>query len=145
VQTEARIRQGVAAGILVTLVGSLVVCVLGPATLAGFGWLAHLLYPGQHLTSAAIAHRASAMASGGALGYSLVWFFFPIIGLVIGALTGLAAWGDQAARQPDQGPASGGPGGPGPAPEPTPSGLPAGTDDEPSSVVIGVYAGTRAS
>jgi len=143
VPAEAKIRQGVAAGILVTLVGSLVVCVLGPATLASFSWLAHLLYAGQHLTSAAIAHRASAPFSPGAAGYSLVWFFFPIIGLGIGAMTALAAWGNQAARRQGQGPGGGGPGGPDAAPEPPPTGLHADTDDVPSSVAIGLYAGTR--
>ena len=67
--TEARIRQGIVAGVLVTLVGSLVVCVLGPVTLAllpDAGWLAHLLvYHGQHLTAARAAQRVSFLASNG--------------------------------------------------------------------------------
>jgi hypothetical protein len=142
---EARIRQGVAAGILVTLVGSLVVCVLGPATLASFSWFAHLLYPGQHLTSAAIARRAAALAGNGAPGYSLVWFFFPIIGLAIASLTALCAWGNQAVRERDQGPGGGGPGGPEPAPEPPSGSWSAGLEDEASSVAAGLYAATRGS
>jgi hypothetical protein len=142
---EAKIRQGIAAGILVTLVGSLVVCVLGPATLASFSWFAHLLYPGQHLTTATIAHRASTLASSGAPGYSLVWFFFPVIGLSIASLTALSAWGNQAARQRGQGPGGGGPGGRDPAPEPPSDGWSADTQDEASSVAFGVYVATRGS
>jgi hypothetical protein len=145
VPAEAKIRQGIVAGLLVTLVGSLVVCVLGPATLASFSWLAHLLYPGQHLTSAAIAHRGANLAGDGAPGYSLVWFFFPIIGLGVGSLTGLVAWGNRAVRERGHGPGGGGPGGAGPMPEPPPAGLPVDTGYEPASVAVGVYASTRVS
>jgi hypothetical protein len=143
VPAEAKMRQGTAAGILVTLVGSLVVCVLGPATLAGFGWLAHLLYPGQHLTAATIADRAANLAGNGAPGYSLVWFFFPIIGLGIACLMALCVWGNQAVRERGQGPGGGGPSGPEPAPEPPPAGLSADTDYGPASVTAGVYVSTH--
>jgi hypothetical protein len=144
-QAEARIRQGVAAGMLAMVVGSLVVCTLGPATMAlmpSAGWLVHLLYPGQHVTAVGVDNLVHGYF---AAGYFLIWLAFPAIGLAIGALTALCAWGDQAARHRDQGPGGGGPGGPDPVPEPSPTGLHADNDDESSSIVIGVYAGTRAS
>ena len=100
--TEARIRQGIVAGVLVTLVGSLVVCVLGPVTLAllpDAGWLAHLLvYHGQHLTAARAAQRVSFLASNGAPGYFLIWLVFPLLGLGVAAITALVAWGNESAR-----------------------------------------------
>jgi hypothetical protein len=104
---EARIRQGIAAGVLVTLVGSVVVCVLGPVTLAllpDAGWLVHLLYPGQHVSPARVAHRAYLLDTNGAPGYFLIWLTFPVVGLAIAALTSLAAFGNQSARQREQGP-----------------------------------------
>jgi hypothetical protein len=142
---EAKIRQGYAAGTLTTVVGSLIVCTLGPVTIAlmpSAGWLVHLLYPGQHLTATAVAGLVSNYFPEG---YLLVWLAFPIIGLCIGSITALSAWGNEAFRERGQGPGGGGPGGPDPAPEPSPTGLHCDSDDEPSSVVIGVYAGTRAS
>ncbi len=144
-QAEARIRQGVAAGTLATVVGSLVVCTVGPVTMALMpraGWLVHVLYPGQQITTVGVDNLVHGYFPAG---YFLIWLAFPVIGLAIGALTALCAWGDQAARQRDQGPDGGGPGGPDPAPEPPPAGLAADADYEPSSVAIGVYAGTRAS
>jgi hypothetical protein len=142
---EARIRQGVAAGTLATVVGSLVVCTLGPVTMAlmpSAGWLVHLLYPGQHVTAAAVANLISGYFPAG---YFLIWLAFPMIGLGIGSLTALAAWGNEAARQRDQGHGGGGPGGPGPAPGSPPGGDSAGAQCEPSSIAIGLYAGTRGS
>jgi hypothetical protein len=135
----------VAAGTLATVVGSLVVCTLGPVTMVlmpSAGWLVRLLYPGQHVTAVGVDNLVHGYF---AAGYFLIWLVFPAIGLAIGALTALCAWGDQAARHRDQGPGGGCPGRPDPAPEPSPTDLPADSDDEPSSVVIGVYAGTRAS
>ena len=123
--TEARIRQGIVAGVPVTLVGSLVVCVLGPVTLAllpDAGWLAHLLvYHGQHLTAARAAQRVSFLASNGAPGYFLIWLVFPLLGLGVAAITALVAWGNESARQQGHGPGGGG-GRPGPAPVPPPCG-----------------------
>ena len=123
--TEARIRQGIVAGVLVTLVGSLVVCVLGPVTLAllpDAGWLAYLLvYHGQHLTAARAAQRVSFLASNGAPGYFLIWLVFPLLGLGVAAITALVAWGNESARQQGHGPGGGG-GRPGPAPVPPPCG-----------------------
>jgi hypothetical protein len=139
---EAKMRQGLVAGTLATVVGSLVVCTLGPVTIALMPrawWLVHLLYPGQHLTAAAIANLVQGYFPGG---YFLIWLIFPIIGFSSGCLTALCAWGNQAARQQGGGP-GGGPGGPGLAPEPPPAGLHADADDEPSIVAAGLYAATR--
>jgi hypothetical protein len=100
-RAEARVRQAIAAGILVTLTGSLVVCVPGPLTLAllpDSAALLHLMYP--HLTAIRAAHRAAVQTSIGAPGYFLIWLFFPLFGLAIGALTGLIAFGDETSRQP---------------------------------------------
>ncbi len=142
VLAEAKIRQGLAAGTLATVVGSLLVCVLGPVTMALLpraGWLVHVLYAGQHLSAAAIANLVSGYFPAG---YFLIWLAFPLIGLTVGTMTALCAWGNQAARQQGQGP-GGGPGGPLPAPEPPPAGLSADTETEPSSVAIGLYASAR--
>ncbi len=141
---EARVRQGVAAGIVVTLVGSLVVCVLGTATLAGVTWYAHLLYSGHHLTgAAAAASRASTPPASGAAGYFLVWLLFPIVGLVIACLTALGAWGNQSVRERGAGPGDGGPGGPEPAPEGPSAGWSADVEHEPASVAAGLYVSTH--
>jgi hypothetical protein len=145
VPAEARIRQGLAAGALATVVGSLLVCTVGPVTIALMpraGWLVHVLYPGQHLTHAAVA---SLVAGYFPAGYFLVWFCFPLIGFGIGALTALCAWGSQAARQQGQGPRGGGPGGPEPAPVPPSTGWSADMQDGPSSVAAGLYAAARGS
>jgi hypothetical protein len=142
---EARIRQGLAAGTLAPVVGSLLVCVLGPVTIALMpraSWLVHLLYPGQHLTAAAVVSRVNGSFPAG---YFLIWLAFPLIGLGIGALTALCAWGNQAARQQGQGPGGGGPGGPAPVPLPPPAGRPADNDDEPGSIAVGLYATARGS
>jgi hypothetical protein len=140
-QAEARIRQGVVAGLLVTTIGSLVVCVLGTATLASFGMLAHVLYPNQHLTAASIATRAITL-TGNAPGYFLVWMFFPIIGVGLGAITALAAWANKAMRKGD-GP--GGGGGSGPIPMPPAPHQTAESGNGPVSVPADWYARTRAS
>lgn len=136
---DARIRQSVAAGVLATSVGSLVVSVLGPVTIAllpRWDVLARVLYPGQHLTAAAIVGRAQHLASNGAPGYFLIWLFFPLIGIGLGSWTALAAWHRGGAR-PGPGPGGGGPGDgerP-PAPRGGPIGEPA---DELASVLVSV-------
>jgi hypothetical protein len=142
---ETKIRQGLAAGMLATAVGSLLVCALGPVTIALMpraGWLVHVLYPGQHLSAAAVASLVTGYFPAG---YFLIWLAFPVIGLGIGSVTALAAWGNQAVRERGNGPGGGGPGGHGPAPEPPPAGLSADTGYEPATVAVGVYASTRGS
>jgi hypothetical protein len=106
------------------------------------GWLVHVLYPGQHLSAAAVASLVTGYFPAG---YFLIWLAFPVIGLGIGSVTALAAWGNQAVRERGNGPGGGGPGGHGPAPEPPPAGLSADTGYEPATVAVGVYASTRGS
>lgn len=105
------------------------------------GWLFHLLYPGRHLTSAAVAKLVSDYFPAG---YFLIWLAFPVIGLGIGSITALAAWGSQADRQQGQGPGAG-PGGPDPAPEAPAGGSLADEDLAPSSVALGIYVASRLS
>jgi hypothetical protein len=142
---EARIRQGVAAGILVPLVGSLVVCVLGPVTMALMlraGWLAHSLYPGRHLSAAAVANLVSHYFPAG---YFLIWLAFPIVGICLASLTALCAWGNQAVRERGHGSGGGGPGGPELAPEPPPAGWPGDVGYEQSAVAVGLFVSSRPS
>jgi hypothetical protein len=145
VPAEAKIRQGIAAGTLATVVGSLLVCTLGPVTIALMPhswWLVHLLYPGQHLTGAGIANLVSGYFPAG---YILIWLSFPVAGLSISAITALCAWETQAGRQRGQGPSGGGPGGPEPAPEPPSAGASAEPGYEPASVAVGLYSSSRPS
>jgi hypothetical protein len=144
---DARIRQGLAAGTLAAGLGSLLVCTLGPVTMALLpraDWLAHLLYSGQHLTAAAAVNRVDGQAIGHAAGYILIWIAFPLIGLAVGAWTALAAWGGRAAGEQGRG-RGGGPGGPPPAPEPAPDGVSEDPADQDSSVAVGLFAATRVS
>ena len=93
---------------LATAVGSLLVCALGPVTIALMpraGWLVHVLYPGQHLSAAAVASLVTGYFPAG---YFLIWLAFPVIGLGIGSVTALAAWGNQAVRERGDGPGGGG-------------------------------------
>ncbi len=118
---EGRIRQAVAAGLLVALIGSLVVCVLGTVTVSVLphaGWLARLLYSSRHLTGAALAaHISSQPGAPGA--YFLVWLFFPVIGLGVASCAALAAWSQQPGPSGPPGRGSGG-GGDHPGADPGP-------------------------
>ena len=102
-QQPAAVRhwQGIAAGLLATGAGALIVTALGTATVALMprtAWLRHWLYPGQHLTAAAIrSHELAATASVG--GYGLIMIAFPVIGLALAALGSLAATESLAATQ----------------------------------------------
>lgn len=90
---RARIRQAAAAGFLATAAGALTVSVLGTATVALMpraGWLMSWLYPGRHLT-AATAYLPEVTASVRAGHYGLMLLFFPVIGLAMGLLAGVAA------------------------------------------------------
>ena len=91
--TDARLRQGAAAGFLATGVGALIVTVLGTGTIALMpraGWLLSWLYPGQHL-SAAVAYSRELTASVQAGGYGLVLLVFPVIGLALGLASSASA------------------------------------------------------
>jgi hypothetical protein len=142
---DMKIRQSVAAGLLATTVGSLVVCVLGPVTIALLprsGVLARVLYPGQHLTAAVIAGRAHYLASNGAPGYFLIWLFFPVIGIALGSWTGLTAWLRGRTARPGNGPEGGGGPGDGDRP-PTAGGYAGEPGDEQASVAVGAFVSVR--
>jgi hypothetical protein len=130
----ARIRQMMAAGLLTSLAGALLVNVLGTSTTAVMlkaAWLRNWLYHGPHLlygvqnlsadlrTSSAIAysHELTGAADAGAL--LLMCIAFPVIASALTAGAALGRAGDQASGQGDQGRGGGGP----PDPEPTPDPL----------------------
>jgi hypothetical protein len=143
---DVKIRQSAAAGMLATSVGSLVVSVLGTVTLALLprsGLVAGVLYPGQHLTAAAITDRAADLVSNGAPGYFLIWLFFPLIGIGLGAWTALAAWHRGSAAQPGHGPGNGGPDVGDKPPEPADGGYLAEPVDGQTSVTAGVFVAVR--
>jgi hypothetical protein len=114
---KAKIRQAAVAGFLATVVGALVVTVLGTATIALMpraGWALHWLYPGHHLP-AAVAYANELTASVRADGYGLILLAFPVIGLIMGL-----AGGGIAAPAPLSGPPPGGGGPPRPPGHPAP-------------------------
>ncbi|HXL94564.1 MAG TPA: hypothetical protein VN969_37005 [Streptosporangiaceae bacterium] len=100
---EARLWQGIVAGLLATGAGALIVTVLGTATIALMpraAWLRHWLFPGQHLLAAA-THSRELGASSTAGGYGLILIGFPVIGLVLGFLSSKAATEMLAATETD--------------------------------------------
>jgi hypothetical protein len=134
----ARIRQVMAAGLLVSLTGALVVDVLGTGTTAVMlreAWLRNWLYHGQHLlygvqnlsadlrTVPAIAYGHQLTGSVDASAFNFICVAFPLIALVLSALAALILWGDATAGQGHPRPGGGGP----PGPEPAPGGQLAGT------------------
>ena len=124
---SGKIRQGIAAGALMTIVASLIVCVLGLLTLAESAhtaWLAQLMLGGHHLSAAADAHRAYVLSKSFAIGYALIWLFFPLIGLGMSALAANIAWGSPTSEQHGNGPGGGGGNEEGPEPPPSPVGEP---------------------
>jgi len=134
----ARIRQVMAAGLLVSLTGALVVDVLGTGTTAVMlreAWLRNWLYHGQHLlygvqnlsadlrTVPAIAYSHQLTGSVDASAFNFICVAFPLIALVLSAFAALILWGDATAGQGHPRPGGGGP----PGPEPAPGGQLAGT------------------
>jgi hypothetical protein len=98
---RARIRQAAAAGVFLTLTGGLLVTALGTSTVALLpraGWLSGLIYPGRHLLPAALHAQVPAM-SANVISYGLILVSFPVIGLAMGAWTGLFGWGNRAADE----------------------------------------------
>ena len=85
---QARITQGIVAGVLANLVGALFVTVLGTGTIALTIKVARLrpwVYHAQHLSAAAAyRHELTACANAGI--YGLMCVVFPVIGLIMGAL-----------------------------------------------------------
>jgi len=129
---DAKMRQGIAAGLLANLVGALFVTLLGTGTIALMSkaaWLRHWLY-GQHLLGA-VAYSHELTASTDAVAYFLICLTFPMIGFGLSALGVVGAWGNSATGPADPRRGGGGPPGPEPAPDPPDGSLLAGvTDDE---------------
>jgi hypothetical protein len=120
---QARIGQGIVAGVLANLVSALFVTVLGTgliALLIKMAWLRPLVFHAPHASEAeAYGHVFHASQQVGM--YVVMCVIFPVIGLVMGAL-GLACF-MPVPRQSGQQPGDGPPGpGPEPAPEPPPPG-----------------------
>ncbi len=110
----ARIRQVMAAGLLVSLTGALVVDVLGTGTTAVMlkeAWLRNWLYHGQHLlygvqnlsadlrTMPAIAYSHQLTGSVDASAFNFVCVAFPLIALATSAFAALILWGNATAGQ----------------------------------------------
>jgi hypothetical protein len=94
--SEARIRQGVAAGLVAGLTGAMLAVLLGTATIALLphdsqllGWL----YP--HLSHAATL-PAEQGAGGNAAGYLLLLLAVPFVGFGVGSIGALSATLDRA-------------------------------------------------
>ena len=95
-ESEARIRQGVAAGLVAGLTGAMLAVLLGTATIALLphdsqllGWL----YP--HLSHAATL-PAEQGAGGNAAGYLLLLLAVPFAGIGVGSIAALIATPDRA-------------------------------------------------
>jgi hypothetical protein len=95
-ENEAKIRQGVAAGLLAGMTGAMLAVLLGTATIALLphdGQLLGWLYP--HLSHAA-ALAAEQGAGGNAAGYLLLLLSIPFASLGTGSVAALIANPDQA-------------------------------------------------
>ena len=122
---QARIGQGVVAGVLANVVGALFVTVLGTgliALLIKVEWLRPLVYHAPHMSAgAAYGHVLHASQYAGI--YIAMCVIFPIIGLIMSALGAACSMPvpRQSGPQPGDG---GGPPGPRPgrAPQPPPPG-----------------------
>ena len=141
----ARVRQMMAAGLLTSLAGALIVTVLGMGTTAVMlkaAWLRDWLYHGQRLrygvqnlsadlrTLPAIAYSHQLTGSVDAGGLNAIIIFFPLIALVPAVCVALSRTGDAAAGRGDPRRGGGGPPGPGPAPDPPAGGQRAVTGDD---------------
>jgi hypothetical protein len=85
---NVRIGQGIAAGVLANGTAAMFVAALGTGTTALMlrsAWLLHWLNHGHQLTAIA-AYRYEANASSGAAVYLFMLIWFPVIGLIMGAL-----------------------------------------------------------
>ena len=93
-EADAKVTQGIAAGVLANLVGALLVTVLGLGTIAltiKAAWLRPWVYHGQHLSAAAAySHELTASGNSGNTGmYAVMCVVFPFIGLVMSMVGGL--------------------------------------------------------
>ncbi len=146
-----RTRQVMAAGLLTSLVGALLVTVLGMGTTAVMlkeAWLRNWLYHGQHLlygvqnlsadlrTLPAIAYSHELTGSVYAGVLNAIIIFFPLIALVPTVCVAMSRTGDAAAGRGD--PRRGGdPPGPGPALDPPDGAQPAVTGDD-AGLMVGL-------
>jgi hypothetical protein len=111
-----RSGQSIAAGLVSSGVGALTAAVLGTGTTALMiksAWMRDWLYHGQHLTASAVYGR-ELYAGQGAQFYAAICVIFPLIGLLMGAVT--AGVANLADLLPSSGPA--GPSAPERAPGP---------------------------
>jgi hypothetical protein len=148
----ARIRQVVAAGFLVSLVGALFVTVLGTGTTAvmlNAAWLRNWLYHGHHLlygvqnlsadlrTLPAIAYSHELTGSVDASVFLAICIAFPLIGFGLTVWGALSLWGNAPAGRggPRRG---GGPPGPEPAPDSPDGGRLAGLTDDAAGLAVGL-------
>jgi hypothetical protein len=86
---NVRIGQGIAAGVLANGIAAVFVSALGTGTTALMlrsAWLLHWLNHGHQLTAIA-AYRYEANASSGAAVYLFMLICFPVIGLIMSALS----------------------------------------------------------
>jgi hypothetical protein len=143
----ARIRQGVAAGLVTSLVGALFVTVLNTGTTAVMlkaAWLRNWLYHGPHLlygvqnlssdlrTLPAIAYSHEVTASVDVHGFLFICVPCTLIALFQLWFGALILWGDAATGRGGPRRGGGGPPGPEPALDPDPADggrLTGGTDD----------------
>ena len=154
----ARIRQVMAAGLLTSLAGALVVDVLGTGTTALMlkeAWLRNWLYHGHHLfygvqnlssdlrTLPAITYSHEVTGSVDAGAFNFICIAFPLIALVLTACVALSRTGDAAAGRGDLRRGGGGPPGPEPAPDPPAAGQPGGVTDDAVGLVAGVPAAAQ--
>jgi hypothetical protein len=140
-----RTRQMMAAGLLTSLAGALLVTVLGTGTTAVMlkeAWLRNWLYHGSHLlygvqdvsfalrTLPAIAYSHELTGSMDSGVFLVMFILFPVIAAVVTAITALGRTGSAAAGQAGPRPGGGGPPGPQPTPDPSGGGQLTAADDD---------------
>ena len=119
---QARMGQGLVAGVLANLIGALLVTVLGTGIIAltiKVAWLRPLVYHAPHQSEAAIYGHVL-HTSEHVVMYVVMCVTFPVIGLIMSSL-GVACV-MPVPRQPGPQPGDGGGGPPGPEPGPDPPG-----------------------
>jgi hypothetical protein len=126
--SDARARQGFAAGLCIGVAAALLVSLLGITTIAlvphaadSFQWTLadHVFDPGSgHLHTPDYVTDFEVSFSQAAAGYLLVLIFFPVLGAGLGAWGGLFAAGDSGQTPGGGGGGGGGPKDPDPGPGP---------------------------
>jgi hypothetical protein len=142
----ARVRQMLAAGLLTSMTGALLVAVLSNGTTAVMlkaAWLRNWLYHGPHLlygvqnlssdlrTSPAVAYSHQLTGAEDAGVFLVMCIAFPVLGLLLTSLIAVCRMDAAAAAgQAGPRPGGGGPSGPEPAPGPPDDGPRTVTDDD---------------